>query len=88
MNPETKLFEEPSEPVPEEKKDWPRFAIGEQFELNGVQFEIHHITRRRLILKPVGQDVALEEARARLGSAAHIGEQQRAAKKARKTRRK
>jgi virulence-associated protein VagC len=88
MNPDTKEFEKLAEPIPEEKKTWPRFAIGEQFELNGVAFEIHHITRRRLILKPMGQDVALEEARARLSSAAHIGEQQRAAKKARKTRRK
>ncbi len=50
MNPDTKEFEPITEKTPE---DWPRFHIGEEFELNGVKMRVRKVTKKDVILRPV-----------------------------------
>ena len=53
MNPETKQFAPISDPVPEEKKNWKRFAVGDEVEVHGVPCRIRKITTKDLVLRPV-----------------------------------
>ena len=49
MNPETKQFEPITLETP---GNWPRFKVGEEFELNGVKMCIRKITKKDIILRP------------------------------------
>jgi hypothetical protein len=52
MSPDTKLFEPETENTP---GDWPRFSINQEFELNGVKMRVRKITKKDVILRPLGQ---------------------------------
>ena len=53
MNPETKRFEPETERTPD---NWPRFKVGQLFTLNDVRMKIRKVTKKDIVLRPVGAE--------------------------------
>ena len=53
MDPKTGKFHPNDENAAVMSVDWPKYAIGDRFELNGVTFEITRIRLNGISMKPV-----------------------------------
>ena len=63
MDPKTGKFHPVTETTP---KDWPQYAVGDRFVLNGVTFEITRIRLNGISMKPVIEGQSATHAMTRL----------------------